>query len=110
MDNKNINYANGIEYAIRQIYEKDNKFDAAAKELEAKYGRDAKNEFSRGYFEALTYFTYAIDYYKTSEKTIEEKAEKIENSYGEEIKNIFLMGIEHYRKRDMLEESLQRKK
>ena len=110
MEKEKTYYKNGIELALNQMYSKDIEYTEKANEIRGQYGETAYSEFMRGYYEALLFFTHAINHFKNNPEHIKEQLDNISKSHGEEMKKVFLMGINYYQKLDSEKECEQRKK
>ena len=110
MNDNNIYFNNGVDCAINQMYNKENKFVKMANEIENKYGEEASSSFKEGYYLALAYFTHAISHFHDSPKHLEEKFQIISELHGNKIKEAFIRGLEYYKKQDEEAKSTSKKK
>ena len=90
-------YKKGIDFALEQMATKENRFKEVSEIIKDQQGEEACNEFSNGYYKALTYYTYAIGHFKDSPEHLKEVCDHLQELHGEDIKNAFLKGVEYYK-------------
>lgn len=105
MDNNNIYFSKGIRYAIKETYANVHGIKNQLKNVQNEFGKEASDEFLKGYYDGLKFFTHAIEYVDCGNKRINERSEIIGKEYGEENKNTFLMGISYYEQIEKEKES-----
>ena len=97
MEKKNDFYADGIEYAINQMYSKGNEVKKIADKIKETNGNEASSKFLDGYYKGLTYFIHAMEHVYDNEKNLEERIKYIEEINGEDLKKAFIMGLNYYK-------------
>ena len=105
MDNNNNYFSKGVRYAIKETYANVHEIKNQLEKVQNEFGKEASDEFLKGYYKGLMFFTHAINYVDCGNKRINERAEIIGKEYGEKEKEAFLMGISYYEQIEKEKES-----